>query len=551
MLTRASIRVLAALLAAIALAAVVITASPIAAHADAADCEPTYLARDGRELFTLETKYIPPPLRAFPADCASRLIAEPFDDGEGISVSYALLYTDVEFETVLDILESFERAGWIVGGAVDAVDFGDGFSDEAGRSAADIAAVGQEAVFLRARFSDANTGSHLVEVTFADGGAYENDPALTTPSLVVTVFLNEAFGGTGLADPSVLSTLRTIEQALPSPTQAAVIGGSAVMLTLIMGYPGSLLGSVVSGRWDQFSKAARKRFRARAQPAEGAEPSNSAPSRRGRFSQPSWFIWIGFVASAVISGFIDPNFGVNWMSLRVILSALLGFAVFNLAVWMLTRKIIHRLEPNARGYIKFRWGSLVVVIAAVLIARLLEFNPGVIFGLVAGLAFGVALALSRSAIVVVLGSAFGLIAAAVGWIGYSVLSPIAIGSDNVVLVFFSEFLAGLTIKGVSSLPLALLPLGSLGGATVLKWKKWVWAIAYAVGVAAFTVVLLGVPQSFREIPGDFARWISLFIVFGVLAVAIWVIDNVLVARRKKRTPAPEPESEVAAELPAE
>ena len=88
---------------------------------------------------------------------------------------------------------------------------------------------------------------------------------------------------------------------------------------------------------------------------------------------------------------------------------------------------------------------------------------------------------------------------------------------------------------------------------MLKWKKWVWAIAYAVGVAAFTVVLLGVPQSFREIPGDFARWISLFIVFGVLSVAVWVIDNVLVARRKKRAAEaePEPESEVAAELPAE
>lgn len=551
MLTRASVRAIAALLAALTLAALVITATPLTAHADAADCEPTYLARDGRELFTLQTKYIPPPLRAFPADCASRLVAEPFDDGEGISVSYALLYTDVEFETVLAILDSFERAGWIDGGAVGALDFGDGLTDEGGLSAADVAAVGEEAVFLRARFSDANTAQHLIELTYVGGGSYVNDPTLTAPSLVVTVFLNEAFGGTGIADPSVLSTLRTIEQAMPSPTQAAVIGGSAVMLTLIMGYPGSLLGSVVSGRWDQFSKAARKRFRARAWPADGADPSNDSSSGRLRFTQPSWFIWIGFVASAVISGFIDPNFGANWMSLRVIVSALLGFAVFNLAVWMLTRKIIHQLDPNARGYIKFRWGSLLVVIAAVLIARLLEFNPGVIFGLVAGLAFGVALALSRSAIVVVLGSAFGLIAAAVGWIGYSLLSPIAMGSDNVALVFFSEFLAGLTIKGVSSLPLALLPLGSLGGATVLKWKKWVWAIAYAVGVAAFTLVLLGVPQSFREIPGDFARWISLFIVFGILAVVIWVIDNVLVARRKKRTPEPEPESEVAAELPAE
>ncbi len=69
-----------------------------------------------------------------------------------------------------------------------------------------------------------------------------------------------------------------------------------------------------------------------------------------------------------------------------------------------------------------------------------------------------------------------------------------------MLIFASEFLAG-HIKGVSSLPLALLPLGSLGGATLMRWKKWVWALAYFVGIAAFTLVILAVPQSFKEIPG--------------------------------------------------
>ena len=241
------------------------------------------------------------------------------------------------------------------------------------------------------------------------------------------------------------------------------------------------------------------------------------------------------------------------MSLRVVLSTLLGFVVFNLAVWVLTRQVITRLEPDSKPYIKFRWGSLVVVLLAVLLARLLEFHPGVIFGLVAGLAFGMALALSRSAAVILLGSAFGLTMAALGWIGYSLLSPIAAGSGNAVLIFASEFLAGLTIKGVSSLPLALLPLGSLGGATLMRWKKWVWALAYFVGIAAFTLVILAVPQSFREIPGDFARWIVLFVMFGVFSVAIWAIDNFLSARRKRNAPEPEPEpeSEIGADVPSD
>ena len=41
----------------------------------------------------------------------------------------------------------------------------------------------------------------------------------------------------------------------------------------------------------------------------------------------------------------------------------------------------------------------------------------------------------------------------------------------------------MTVKGVSSLPLALLPLGTLDGAKVTRWRRVVWAVAYAIGLA--------------------------------------------------------------------
>jgi peptidoglycan/LPS O-acetylase OafA/YrhL len=110
-------------------------------------------------------------------------------------------------------------------------------------------------------------------------------------------------------------------------------------------------------------------------------------------------------------------------------------------------------------------------------------------------------------------------------------------------VFFTEFFSGVTVEGISALPLALLPLVALDGATLFKWKKWVWAVSYVVGLAAFMLVLLTIPAAWGEVQGDFLRWVLLFVGFAVFAVAVWGI-NALIERRKKtpavETPPPAP-----------
>jgi hypothetical protein len=494
-------------------------ASP--ARADETDCVDTRFASGGYELFDLETHYVPPPLRGFDFDCAARLISVGDEDGAKAQSQYVLLYTEASVDLYVSMIQSFERAGWIDGPAVSYID-GEGVRDSAPVDSSALAAVGADVQWASARFSNARTGLNIVSMTYTDGVNSENDPALTSPSILIDIFVNEDYDATGLADPSVLSTLKTIRDAAITPTQGVVLGGSAIMLMLIVGYPGSLLGSVVGARYDTLAAAVRKRWRRAAGDPE-------LPRKR----LPRWMIWPGFVAAALIGGFVDPAFGLNLMSLRVLVSGLLGFLVFNLGVWTLVKVIVRRVQPDARPYIRFRWGSLVVVAIAVVVARLLEFNPGVIFGLVAGLAFGMTLALSKDALVVLLGSGFGLVAAAIGWIGYSLLATVK--GDNAFTVFVAEFFSGLTIEGISTLPLALLPFARLDGATLLKWKKWVWAIAYAFGLAAFMLVLFTVPGSWGEIPGDFLRWISLFLAFGVVAMAIWAIDNYLARRRVRKT----------------
>jgi hypothetical protein len=265
-----------------------------------------------------------------------------------------------------------------------------------------------------------------------------------------------------------------------------------------------------------------------------AEPAKPEPAKLGNSTTgTSWLVWPGFVLAAVVGGFVDPGFGPNLMSLRMLLTGFLSFALFNLAGWAIVMRVVRRIQPDARPYVKFRWGSLVILLAAVLVARLLDFSPGVIFGLVSGLAYAIALTSTRKAVVVLVGSGYALVISLLGWVGYSILAPFS-GPGSPVLVFVAEFLSGVTLEGIATLPLALLPLATLDGAELVKWKKWVWGLAYAVGLAAFALVLFTIPDSFATYTGDFLTWTLLFGAFAVAAVLVWWVDAAATKRAARR-----------------
>jgi hypothetical protein len=501
------------------------------AAADQADCGVFWGdTAAGREYFTPAEEYVPPPLRPFAWDCASRTLdrAVPGPDG---SFTYVVNYVDEPFETIVAIFRSFEQAGWTGPNEISTIDYREAESQAVEFGADDLAeaeAAGPLS-YARARFGDERSGEHIIEATWVDSQEYDLGASESgLPVLELVLQLSGPFeSGTGIADPSILSTLRTVAEAVPTPTQTAVLCGASVMLMLVVGFPGALLNSVVGSRYEQLRKRWLEQRAARRK--EGAEPRRA----------PGWLVWPGFFVAAVVGGFVDPEFGFNLMSARMLVTAFWGFVLLNLLGWTFVRLVLARLQPDAKPYIKFRWGSLVLVALAVLLARLLQFEPGIIFGLVAGLAFAISLAAARDAQVTLLGAGFALAIALLGWVGYSALAPVADANPGQLwAIFFSEFFAGITIEGISALPLALLPLLLLDGAALFAWKKWVWAVAYTVGLAAFMLVLLTIPAAWGEVGGDFGRWVLLFTVFAVFSVAVWGINALLVRRGKKKAAAP-------------
>lgn len=490
------------------------------ASADESACAGTVYDKSGNanhEIFDVPRAYIPAPLRSFTWDCASR--SSDHELNAYGTYQYTLVAVDVSWSTVLDVISAFDAAGWsnndpgrtVTRGLDD--DTAGVFDGDSRLTLAQLRAVSPIPTFLT---NEVVHGRDSANLSYFDGDRYVIDEGLRVPTLTIDlILLKPAVTPVGIADPSVLSSLKAIE--LPTPTQTAVLCTTAVMLMLVVGWPGALLNGVIGKRAEKLFGWTKRGVAGRI-----GEPMKKA--------QPRWLVWAGFVIAAVIAGFVDPAFGFNLMSLRLLVGGFLAYLVFNVVGWSVVAAIVRRVQPEARPVINFRWSSLLVVAVAVFAARLLGFQPGVIFGLVAGLAFAVTIVASREALVVLVGSGFALVVALLAWIGYSMLLPVAANSGNGLVVLGTEFLSGLTIEGISSLPLALLPLAVLDGGKLFAWKKWAWGVAYAIGLAAFMYVLLNVPGSFGEVQGDFVRWIVIFVTFGILAIAVWAVDARLARR---------------------
>ncbi|GHF05973.1 hypothetical protein [Pseudolysinimonas yzui] len=531
---------------AVVLAALSVIGMPaVAAHADQSDCAEGFYGttpQNGYEFFEVDNRFVPPPMRSQPWDCAVRVASREFDEtlaadgGYVTSIQYFLLYVDMSYEELIEYYRAWERSGFADGTQINVISADGGGTESVALGAEDLATRDPRPSYVHARFSNGQSvpapstpGSNIYELTWTDGVVAQSASGIEDrPQLFASVLLTEPVsGGTGLADPSRMSDLRTIQEAAPTGTQWAIIGTGSLMLMLVVGWPSTLLNSVVGSRYQAMVRWVTSRFQRKK--ADAADPPGDPTIKRSGL--PGWLMWPGFALAAILGAFVDPDFGLNLMSLRLVVTLFLSFLLFNLTAWAIVRRVAVRLQPESDPYLRFRWGSLILVFAAVLVARLLGLDPGVIFGLVAGVAYATTLQAAKSAIVTIVGSAFGLALALVAWVGYSLLAPAQI--DNFAYVFLVEFLAGVTVKGVSTLPLSLLPLGTLDGAKLFGWKKAVWGASYVVGLAAFMVVLATIPKAWGEIP-DFLRWIWIFGAYAVVAIVIWAVN----ARMLKKKPLP-------------
>ena len=313
--------------------------------------------------------------------------------------------------------------------------------------------------------------------------------------------------------PGTLSTLPTVVQAA-TPANAAWAAAMTVVLVILIALPTRLINVAIESGSDRVTAWLRRK-------RPDAPPARSARA--------SWLLaGAGVLAAALISSFVDPRFGIDPSSPRVFLSVLSSFLLDVVLGWVVVVLIARRAIAGVRPSVRFVPATLLIVLAAVVFSRLTGFEPGLVFGLVAGVVFGSALATAHRARVELIALGVAFAAALIGWVGYSLLGS----TDGVLAVFARETFSAMAIGGIAALPIALVPLRGLPGEAVFAWNRLAWGAAYALGLFGFFFVLMPLPIAWDAVDLSIWAWVGIYALYAVLAVAAWLV----VTRPWRRTP---------------
>ena len=344
-------------------------------------------------------------------------------------------------------------------------------------------------------------------------------------------------GDVAVNSPSTLSALATPADTL-APQQVLTAALLTLVLIILLTLPTALLNSASSTGSEQVAA-----WRASAV-ARRAALGNSVPAglRAMGARVRAWWARAStakrglplaaatLLAAAVVSGFVDPDFGTGASTPRVLLSIMLGFTIDVLFGWVAMLILLPRIIKGVDARLDVRPATLLIVLGAVLVTRLTEFEPGIVFGLVAGVAVGATLATAERVRVALAGLSWGYGLAVLAWITYAALEPAVLdaataSADGLPPLWFAllqETLATITMAGIAALPVALVPLRGLTGHEVWNWSKPIWAALYAIGLFSFFVVLMPMPFAWAGVDAALATWVAGYLIYAGVAVALWL-----------------------------
>ncbi len=242
--------------------------------------------------------------------------------------------------------------------------------------------------------------------------------------------------------------------------------------------------------------------------------------------------------SALLYGLLDPKFSFNESSLLIFLGLLAGLAVITLAADLPAALYLRRKDPEAKVQGHVLPGAIGIAAVCVVISRALHFEPGYLYGMVAGLQVVNKVKISEkdSGKAQVLSFMTTLAVALAAWLARQPLSSWTHSNHpSVVAVGVDAALVSIFIAGVQGVLISLLPLRFLPGRDIYKWNKVVWALLLGIAAFIFFHLLLGQGSSYvGTINGTIAAAIFTGLFVGA-TISAWVFFAIRDRKREAKS----------------
>ncbi len=316
------------------------------------------------------------------------------------------------------------------------------------------------------------------------------------------------------AAPSAISdSIPTIDRIVRTPLLAVAAGGLALALLLLVAFPAELLNSTLAsntrrlGRW----------YAAIEGRVEQATEWFAAVTRTRALAAA-----VLVTVTALIFGFVDPAYGFDPVSLRMTVSLAIGLFVITYGASWISGAIIQRVW-DIPTRVSLQPAALVFAVLGVIIARLLEFSPGFLIGLVIGLDLLTRVGAPHRvrAILTTIGVMVGL--ALIAWVGFSIATALSSGEPGVLEALVSDALVAITAEGLTAALAALMPLGFLQGHEIFRRSKLLWAAVFAAVGTLFALIVLPTATGEEGEIADVGFWMLIMVIFAIVTLALWAV----------------------------
>lgn len=229
------------------------------------------------------------------------------------------------------------------------------------------------------------------------------------------------------------------------------------------------------------------------------------------------------LAGGVLYALLTPEFGFNLSSLALALGLAIAVAVTTIGFAIPTFAYFG-LRFKDRGQILVMPGTVFVAAALVVLSRLLHFQPGYLYGLLAVFVFHHELGPRASGKLAAASSLLVMVLAILAWIARVPVSGAAMGPDvGFWTVVLESALCGAFVIGLESTVVGLLPMRFLDGSRIKEWSRWGWGALFGFSILVTVQVLLQPGSGYVGHSSTPAKLtvILLYVAFGLGTYAFW------------------------------
>jgi streptogramin lyase len=314
---------------------------------------------------------------------------------------------------------------------------------------------------------------------------------------------------------SISRFLPTFAEAF-SPASSMVVSASiAAGLGIFLVFPSQLFNSTYQENYADISEWWKRRTRPITKHIRRRE------DRAARVTEDRRVFVAVILLGSLLSSLNDPTFGSSVWSivtfLAVVMSVVAGVSLPAFVAGLYHQKR-HGSAPRRLHTIP---SGLAIAAGCVVFSRFAGFEPGYLYGVVAGVVFTRELPGHETGHVAALQTISTLLVCVLAWLCWAPVNHAADQPGSFFgLVLLADFLAAFFVSGVVGSLIAMLPIRLLPGYAVKQWSTPVWAGCYALCSFVLIQVLLR-PSSRPGGPGHtpLVATVLLFVAAGAGSIA--------------------------------